>query len=106
MPTGRARVGRGHEREPPAFRERVPRRSPKAGVTPWLSAGSALSLLVVITDTKGDQLYVDAGGLSLASRIDGNSFKDLPEDSLFGDPVRNASSVRLALAALTRPEGK
>ena len=66
----------------------------------------ALSLLVVITDTKGDQLYVDAGGLSLASRIDGNSFKDLPEDSLFGNPLRNASSVRLALAALTRPEGK
>jgi hypothetical protein len=67
---------------------------------------SALSLLVVITDTNGDPLYVDAGGLSLASRIDGSHFKDLPEDSLFGNPLRNANSVRLALAALTRPEAK
>jgi len=66
----------------------------------------AVSLLVVITDTEGNRLYVDTGGLSLAARIDGNGFKDLPEDSLFGNPLRNSNSVRLALAALTRPEAK
>jgi hypothetical protein len=44
--------------------------------------------------------------LSLAARIDGDNFKDLPEDSLFGNPLRNANSVRLALEALTRPEAK
>jgi hypothetical protein len=66
----------------------------------------AISLLVVITDMEGNHMYADYGGLSLSARIDNSGFKDLPEDSLFGNPVRNANSVRLALAALTKPEGK
>jgi len=63
----------------------------------------ALSLLVVIEDTAGNNLYVDSGGLSLMSRIEGTSFEDLPEDSLYWNPRRNANALRLALGALTRP---
>jgi hypothetical protein len=68
---------------------------------------SALSVVVVIEDTEGKALFVDGGGLSLTSRITGGDrFEDLPADSLFGNPRRNASSVQLALAALTRPVEK
>ena len=68
---------------------------------------SALSVVVVIEDMEGKALYVDGGGLSLMSRITGGDhFVDLPEDSLFGNPQRNANSVQLALAALTRPVEK
>ena len=67
----------------------------------------ALALVVVIEDTEGKDLYANSGGLSLVSRITGGGrFEDLPADSLFGNPQRNATSVRLALEALTRPNAK
>lgn len=66
----------------------------------------ALSLVVVIEDTEGKNLYVDSGGLSLMSRITGTRFEELPEDSLYWNPQRNAESVRLALGSLTRPAVK
>lgn len=66
----------------------------------------ALSLFVQIEDMEGNSLYVNGGGLSIMSRIKGNGFEDLPEDSLYWNPHRNATAVRLALEALTRPAEK
>jgi len=60
----------------------------------------ALSLVTMLEDTAGKELYVGLGGIELAARIEGGRFVDIPRASLLGDGSRNVNAVHLALDSL------
>ena len=61
----------------------------------------AVSLIVFIDDDDGKDLFVNSGGLQVAVKLGGGGkFVDLPVDSLFTDPERNATAVSEALKGL------
>lgn len=61
----------------------------------------ALSLVVRLTGSKGNNLYVGSGGIRVLSKIGvGGSSVPVPQGDLFADEERNAKAVSLALDAL------
>jgi len=61
---------------------------------------SALSLRVAVEDMHGKDLYINQGGLQLYLVPSGQDWVKIPPGELYGDPARNATAVRLALAPL------
>jgi hypothetical protein len=61
----------------------------------------ALSVLVMLEDMTGRELYRNQGGLQLYEMPSGNTFVPVLRSELYADAVRNAIAVRLALAPLT-----
>lgn len=68
----------------------------------------ALSLVVAIQDIHGSDLYVNAGGIQVLSKMTGlKTFVPVPREQLFADQERNAKAVNLSLDALVKkPEKK
>lgn len=61
----------------------------------------AISLIVFIDNDDGKDLFINSGGLQVAVKLGGGGkFVDLPVDSLFTDPERNATAVSRALKGL------
>jgi hypothetical protein len=60
----------------------------------------ALSLWVDLVDLQGTEMYVNFGGIQVASKIYGMKPVDVPADEFFTDDARNARSVDLALNPL------
>jgi hypothetical protein len=67
----------------------------------------AVSLIVFIDNDEGKDLFVNSGGLQVAVKLGGGGkFEDLPVDSLFTDPERNAMAVSEALKGLAETPTK
>jgi len=61
----------------------------------------AVSLIAFIDNDDGKDLFVNSGGLQVAVKLGGGGkFEELPVDSLFADPERNATAVSEALKGL------
>lgn len=60
----------------------------------------ALSLVVVLEDMNGTDLYIKGGGIQVLSRIAGDEFVPVPRYQLFADEERNVAAVHLALDPL------
>ncbi len=62
---------------------------------------SALSLAVVIANTKDEIYYVNYGGIQLLFHVGGGgNFVRVPEQELFVDPARDEQAVAISLAPL------
>ena len=70
-----------------------------SGVTTYGTA-PALSLEILIEDTRGAPQYRNRGGIQLRSKPSGSKFVDLPLDNLLADPARDAAAVHIALGPL------
>jgi len=67
----------------------------------------AISLIVFIADSQGNDLFVNGGGLQVAVKLGANSkFVEVPQDELFANQERNAGAVREALEGLAEPPAK
>lgn len=62
----------------------------------------ALSLVVVIKDASGLDVYIGRGGIQVASKISGGKFVLLPRAELFANQERNVAAVNVALNPLVR----
>jgi hypothetical protein len=81
----------------------------KGGISGFFSSASnssgratALSLFVVIADTNGADMYVNAGGIQVTHKIlnYANQFVPVPKEQILADKKRNTEAVRLALEPL------
>jgi len=71
------------------------------GVSTFGTAG-AISLLVIVEDTRGVDLYANRGGVQLYVRPKGREFVEVPRGDLFIDELRNQTAVRIALGPFVR----
>jgi len=62
----------------------------------------ALSLTVSIRGQGGTELYSNAGGIEVLSRISGKDFINVPRQELFADSKRNKKAVEIAIKPLKR----
>ena len=60
----------------------------------------ALSLVVVIEDIHGIDMYVNGGGIQVLSKISGGKFSPVPRPELFANEERNVAAVNIALGPL------
>jgi len=61
---------------------------------------NALSLAIIIEDTNGVDLYINRGGIQVASKIYMGRFVSVPTSELLADEERNMEAVYIALKAL------
>lgn len=61
----------------------------------------ALSLIVVLEDVHGVDMYVNGGGIQILAKLSGQSFVPVPRRELFANEERNLAAVTIALAPLT-----
>ena len=64
----------------------------------------ALSLAVLLEDEKGDDYYMDYGGIQLLKWVRGRKFESVPAHQLLTDSERNRRAVDIALASLLGEE--
>lgn len=60
----------------------------------------ALSLLVVLEDTNGEDYYANFGGIQLAQLINGTRFVDVPKYQLLSKRLKNKNAVSIAMDPL------
>jgi len=78
---------------------------PGGALTAFLIGGSsgtvgALSLFVALSDLNGVNMYANAGGIQLLSKLSGRNFVTVPRHELFADEERNRQAVNIALNPL------
>jgi hypothetical protein len=61
-----------------------------------------LSLLVVIEDIQGVNVYINMGGIQLLAKVSGGQFVQVPRDQLLANKERNAAAVNIALSPLVK----
>ena len=62
----------------------------------------ALSLIVTIENIHGVDVYVNAGGIQLISKLSFGKFVPVPRSQLFVDEARNAAAANIAVGPLVR----
>ncbi len=79
----------------------------KGGLVGFFASGknyrgslSALSLVVVIDDTSGVNMFRHAGGIQVLLKISGSDLVPVPKETILADHERNQAAVRLALEPL------
>lgn len=79
----------------------------KGGIAGFFASGRrydgflpALSLVVVIDDTNGVDLYRHAGGIQVLRKFSGSNLVPVPKESILADHERNQAAVSLALEPL------
>lgn len=72
-----------------------------SGTSTYGTAG-AISLLVLVEDMRGTDLYSNRGGVQLYLRPQGQKFVEVPRSSLFVDDLRTQTAVRMALGPFVR----
>ena len=60
----------------------------------------ALSLSIIVEDTNGVDLYINRGGIQVASKIYNGRFVSVPTSELLANEERNMEAVNIALKAL------
>jgi hypothetical protein len=60
----------------------------------------ALSLFVALSDINGVNMYTNAGGIQVLSKLSGRNFVTVPRHELFADEERNRQAVNIALNPL------
>jgi hypothetical protein len=78
---------------------------PGGAFTAYLIGGSsgtvpALSLFVALSDIHGTDMYSNAGGLHVLSKISAGRFVEVPQAELFADEDRNRKAADIALNPL------
>ena len=63
---------------------------------------AGLSLLIEVTNLKGERLYLNSGGIQLLTKLSGSEFVTVPRDQLFVDEERNKGAIEHALGPLAR----
>jgi len=61
-----------------------------------------LSLLVVVENVQGNNVYVNLGGIQLLAKISGGQFVQIPRVQLLQNKERNVGAVNIALDPLVR----
>jgi hypothetical protein len=61
---------------------------------------NALSLAIIIVDTNGVNLYINRGGIQVASKIYNGRFIEVPPSELLANEERNMEAVYIAFKAL------
>ena len=59
----------------------------------------ALSLCVTLKDIDGNNLYSECGGIQLAAKLVGHSFRKVNDEKILTDPQRNTNAVAIAFKA-------
>ncbi len=62
----------------------------------------ALSLVAVIEDTHGVDVYINGGGIQVLSKVSGGGFIPVSRNELFANEERNVAAVNIALGSLVR----
>jgi hypothetical protein len=67
---------------------------------PYQGTVGALSLFVALSDANDVDMYLNAGGIQVLSKLSGRNFTPVPRHELFANEARNQRAVDVALAPL------
>jgi hypothetical protein len=68
----------------------------------WKGSAYALSIQTTVLDAASTELFVNRGGLQVATKVAEGKLVPRPAIELFRDEERNAAAVRMAMAPLQR----